>query len=312
MFSFATRAAALPDRNGHKTGRDAMAGTRFPQRLTTIGMLIVGGLLLLSGCASRVILPVVRPVLENLNQQSDLELVCEGAPSFLLMIDSLVAADPENPRLLLSATQAHASQATIMPECGRPGRANAFATKARQYGLRLLARHPGLAHAAELPASAFNETLLAPVPVPVLFWSATAWATWIGQQQGAPDAMADLPKVEQLMLAVLRRDEGFHQGGAHIFLGIYHGARPAVLGGKPELARAHFERALTLGHRRFLPGLVAYAEHYAKATLDRDLFVSLLNEVLAFDLTAAPKLTLANQAAKRRANRLLERVDEYF
>ncbi|MFZ5776227.1 MAG: TRAP transporter TatT component family protein [Thermodesulfobacteriota bacterium] len=288
--------------------------TRIPSIQPAILSLLGAALasLLLSGCAARLIMPVARPVMENINRQSDLELVCDGAPSYLLMIDSLIAGAPDNQALLLSGLQAHAGQATIMPECGRPERAAAFASKAREYGLRLLSRHTGLANAATLPASAFSDTVLASVPVKELFWAAYGWALWIGQQQGAPAAMADLPKVEQLMLAVLKRDEGFHHGGAHLFLGIYHGARPPMLGGSPARAKNHFERAMVLGERRFLPALVACAEHYAKPTMDRELFTNLLSEVLAFDLATAPELTLANQTAKRRATRLLAQADEYF
>ncbi|MGV1098350.1 TRAP transporter TatT component family protein [Thiovibrio sp. JS02] len=272
-------------------------------------------LLFLSGCASLFITPVVEPVVRNLNRQSDLELVCDGAPAYLLMLDSLIAGNPDNEKLLLSGVQAYSAYATIMPECpGRAQRAAVLSERAREYGLRLL-RLSGLAASTPGQAVADFSTSLAAVDragVEKLFWAGYGWATWIGLQQGAPAAMAELPKVEQLMLRVLALDEGYYNGGSHLFLAIYYGSRPALLGGNPEASRGHFDRALVLSQRRFLPALVAYAEHYARQTFDRELYESLLAEVLAFDLASAPELTLPNVVAKRRALRLLAKTDEYF
>ncbi|MFA7382787.1 MAG: TRAP transporter TatT component family protein [Desulfurivibrionaceae bacterium] len=268
----------------------------------------------LPGCASLVIPPMVGPVVKNLNRQADLELVCDGAPSYLLLLDSLLVSEPDSTRLLLHGTQAYTAYASLMPECGRPERALVLGERAKVHGQRLLGTHKSLAGAAGMPLAGFSEALQSAGPGEVgkLFWGGYSWATWIGFSQGAPAAVADLPKVEQLMLRVLALDETFYHGGAHLFLGIYYGSRPVILGGKPEISRTHFERALVLGQRRFLPALVAYAEYYARQTFDRGLYVRLLEEALAFDLALAPDLTLPNVLAKRRAQRLLAKIEDVF
>ncbi|MBU2537254.1 MAG: TRAP transporter TatT component family protein [Proteobacteria bacterium] len=277
--------------------------------------ILLGGVVFLSqGCASLVIPPMVGPVVKNLNRQADLELVCDGAPSYLLMLDSLLISDPDNVRLLTHGTQAYTAYASLMPECGRPERAPVLGERAREYGLRLLGTNKDFAGAARIPLAEFSEALRSAGSgdVEKLFWGGYGWATWIGFSKGAPAAVVDLPKVEQLMLRVLALDEGFYHGGAHLFLGIYYGSRPEMLGGKPEVSRDHFERALVLGDRQFLPVLVAYAEYYARQTFDRELYVRLLEEVQAFDLARAPDLTLPNVLAKRRAKRMLAQVDDLF
>ena len=270
--------------------------------------------LLSQGCASLVIPPMVGPVVNNLNRQTDLELVCDGAPSYLLLLDSLLVSSPDDARLLLHGTQAYTAYASLMPECGRPERAVVLGQRAKDYGLRLLGTNKRFGDAAQLPLTGFSEAVqsVGSGEVEKLFWGGYGWATWIGFSKGAPAAVADLPKVEQLMLRVLALDEGFYHGGAHLFLGIYYGSRPVMLGGKPETSRVHFERALALSERRFLPVQVAYAEYFAKQTFDRELYVRLLDEALAFDLALAPDLTLPNVLAKRRAQRLLAQVDEFF
>ncbi|MFA6498265.1 MAG: TRAP transporter TatT component family protein [Desulfurivibrionaceae bacterium] len=279
-----------------------------------VAVLLVAVVLLSQGCASLLIPPMVGPVVKNLNRQADLELVCDGAPSYLLLLDSLLVSDPDNVRLLLHGTQAYTAYASLMPECGRPERAAVLGEKARAYGLRLLGTHQPLAGAGQIPLAQFSEAVQAvgPGEVGKLFWGGYGWATWIGFSKGAPAAVADLPKVEQLMLRVLALDERFYQGGAHLFLGIYYGSLPVMLGGRPEVSQVHFERALVLGDRRFLPTLVAYAEYYARQTFDRELYVRLLEEALAFDLALAPDLTLPNVLARRRAQKLLAQVDDFF
>jgi hypothetical protein len=279
-----------------------------------LAILLAAAAFLAQGCASLVLPPIVGPVVKNLNRQADLELVCEGVPSYLLLLDSLLVSDPDNARLLLHGTQAYTAYASLMPECGRPERAVVLGERARAYGLRLLGTHQGLAGAAEMPFAGFSEVLqtVGSGEVEKLFWGGYGWATWIGFSKGAPAAVVDLPKVEELMLRVLALDEGFYHGGAHLFLGVYYGSRPVMLGGRPEVSRSHFEKALALGERRFLPTMVAYAEHYARQTFDRELYVRLLEEALAFDLAQAPDLTLPNVLAKRRAQKLLAQVDEFF
>lgn len=269
---------------------------------------------LLPGCTSLVITPMVSPVVKNLNRQTDLELVCDGAPAYLLLLDSMLVSKPNNVSLLLHGTQAYTAYASLMPECGRPERADVLGQRAKEYGLRLLGRQKSLGGAERLPLAGFSEALqsVGPGEVDNLFWGGYGWATWIGLSKGAPAAVADLPKVEQLMLRVLALDETFYHGGAHLFLGIYYGSRPVMLGGRPEVSREHFERALVLGNRRFIPTLVAYAEYYARQSFDRELYVRLLNEALAFDLALAPDITLPNVLAKRRAKKLLAQVEDVF
>ena len=289
-------------------------GPFFFMRQGGFAALLLAAVFLSQGCASLGIPPMVGPVVKNLNRQAALELVCDGAPAYLLLLDSLLISDPDNARLLLHGAQAYTAYASLMPECGRPERAAVLGARAKEYGLRLLGTNKGLAAAARMPLAGFSEALQ-PVgsgEVGKLFWGGYGWATWIGFSKGAPAAVADLPKVEQLMLRVLALDETFYHGGAHLFLGIYHGSRPVMLGGRPEVSRGHFERALVLGDRRFLPALGAYAEYYARQTFDRELYVRLLEGALAFDLVQAPEMTLANVLARRRAQKLLAQVDEFF
>ncbi|MEN8200238.1 MAG: TRAP transporter TatT component family protein [Thermodesulfobacteriota bacterium] len=281
-------------------------------RLQYIAVLLL--LIGLNGCAGMVTGSLMRPTVENLQRQTDVDLVCEGTPAFLLMLDSMVASAPEDKNLLLTATQAYTGYVAAMESCDKPERAATLSVKAKSYGISLLWGTADLKSICTMSQPDLQQKLaeLDSNDAEALFWAASGWATWIRFQEGSPQSMAQLVHVEQLMLRLLELDENYYHGGAHLFMGAYYGTKPPLLGGNPELSRSHFERALVLGSRQYLPTLVLYARTYARMTLDRELFVSLLQEVLDFPLGSQPDSALANQVAKRNAARLLAQVDQFF
>ena len=276
---------------------------------------IIGAVMfLLAGCTSFVVSTVVEPAVENLQKQTDLELVCEGAPAFLLMIDSLLADNPASNSLRLTATRSYSCYTTALAACGGKERAASLSAKAKNHGLTLLADRLGLSATRGSAPEDLRRALAscARRDVPNLFWGGYGWALWLQYQGGAPASLADLIKVEQIMLRVVELDEGYYHGAAHIFLGSYYGSRSEMLGGRPEAARAHFDRALALSNRHFLPAQVALADTYARTMFDRELFEHLLQEVIDFPLETEPDFALVNQVAKKRAKELLADADRYF
>ncbi len=57
---------------------------------------------------------------------------------------------------------------------------------------------------------------------------------------------------------------------------------------------------------------VLMAKYYARQIFDRELYESLLTEVLALPVDEVPELTLQNMAAKKQAGKLLEEADAFF
>jgi hypothetical protein len=257
---------------------------------------------------------VLGSTLENLQRQTDIDLVCEGTPAFLLMLDSMVASNPKDQNLLLNATKAFSGYVAALDACDKPKRAATVSLKAKIYGLSLLWDCDSFQNDCTVSLSELEQTLadLDSDDVALLFWAGNGWATWLRHQEGSPESLIQLPQLEKIMLRILELDETYYHGGAHLFLGAYYGSKPPLLGGNPELSRRHFERALSISNRQFLPALVVYAQTYARMTFDRDLFVSLLQEVIEFPIKNKPDSGLVNQVAKHNARRLLEEVDLYF
>ena len=266
-----------------------------------------------SGCTSVIINPLLDPLTLSLQKQTDLELLKEGAPSLLLLLDGLVASDPHNEPLLMTAIKAYGAYATVLYEEGQIERAVNMSLKTKEYGISLLQQLPGLKNINDVTLAEIDQSLekFSSSKAPHLFWGAYGWAIWINYQNGAPAAMADLPIVEPIMLKVVELDESYYYGGAHIFLGAYYGSRPQMFGGKPEASRQHFERALTLNDRKFLLTHVAYAETYARAMFDRELYLKLLTEVIEQPLTNSD-MASSNKLAKVKAEKLIAQVDDFF
>jgi hypothetical protein len=138
-----------------------------------------------------------------------------------------------------------------------------------------------------------------------------SWIGWIQAHRDNLSAVADLPKVQSALEHVLTINEGYREGGAHLYLGVIHSLIPPSLGGKPEVARSHFERALELSEGRNQMVRVLYAEHYTRLLFNRELHDELLRTVLKAD-PHQPGYTLSNVLAQERAQALLDSADDFF
>jgi hypothetical protein len=265
----------------------------------------------LSSCSS-LITSFMRPTIGNLQQQTDLALVCEGAPAYLLMIDSLLVSSPNNHALLQAGAQSYSAYAMTLGECGvvEDKRIAPIADKAKLYGLRLLRLYLPLTDQQDYAAFDRKLASLDQGDVPDIFWGTFGWLTWVKNQQGSPDAVADTYLIEKIMARLLEIDESYQGGSIHLFFGSFYAAKPAMFGGRPDLSKMHFEKALQLAGRRFLMTQTTYAETLARTTLDQQLHDQLLKEVLTFPQDSAPEFGLSNQIAVSKAKRLLN--ENYF
>ncbi len=247
------------------------------------------------------------------SRQSDLRILREGMPAYLMLIDGMIQALPDNDRLLIAGAQSYSSFASLFVEENDREYANSLYSRGKHYALRSLERR-GFKQPLQRPFDDFRHALrhLGKKDTPYLFWAATCWANWIRLNVDSIEAVSELPRVEWMMKRVLELDEGFYYGGPHLFMGIWLASRPKIAGGDLNKAREHFLRALELGRGKFLMAYVYYAKFYARKMMDRELFVSTLQKVLETPAETSPDLILANTVAKKEAKELLGRVGDYF
>lgn len=276
--------------------------------------LLLSLMLTTSGCAGMIASRLADSMQSTMERQSDIDLLYQGLPSLLLLQEAMLNEQTDNATLLLAAARGESGYAEILEVFGEQDRARQHASKGAGYACRLLSSSLALPDActAQLPffEAALGQTTAEEVEA--LFWSATALGTNVRVEQGSPRSLILMPKILAVMKHLLDKAPTFYHGGPHFFLGYYYGSLPVMLGGNSELSRSHFERALEISDRRFLLIQVLYAESYARQTFDRQLFATLLTEVLEANLESNEKLLAANALAKKKAQLLLEQVDQLF
>ena len=285
------------------------------RHLCGVRVLLLGALAALTGCAT-LVSSVTDGVAEDLAaailENPDVDIVREGAPAFLLLIDGLLESAPDSLTLLSQAAALNSAYAGAFLDDEQ--RIRLMAAKAKRLAEKALCL--GVRNGCGIAGRPFAEferwtAALRPEDVPLAYGMATAWATWMQANSEDFNAIADLGRVKLLMQRIVELDEGYEYGGPQLYMGVFETLLPPALGGRPEVGRAHFERALALAEGKHLLTQVMFAEQYARLVFDRRLHDDLLNEVLAAEVDV-PELQLMNAVAKRRAQGLMETADAYF
>lgn len=244
--------------------------------------------------------------------QNDPETVRQGAPAYLLLIDGLIADNPESTNLLLAGASLYSSYAGAFVE--DRDRAAKLSEKGRDYGWRAMCTSDRSACKSwSAPYGEFEKVVseMGVKELPVLYGAGAAWATWITANKSDWAAVADKARVDAMMRRVVELDDSYDEGSAYMYLGVLATILPEAMGGKPEEGRLAFERAIELSGGRNLMAKVLLAEDYARLVFNAELHDRLCREVIDAD-PEAPGLTLINTLAQEKARALLADSSDYF
>ena len=260
------------------------------------------------------------------SSDDDAELVKAAAPFSLKLMESFLAETPQHKGLLAAATSGFTQYAYAFVQEDADemeerdlAAADALRTRARRlylraqrYGLRgLEVKHPGFGKALLAnPREAVRAATKSDVPL--LYWTAAAWASVISLSKDNPELVGQVPAMEALIDRALELDESYESGSIHTFMISYEMSRNGAAGEPAVRARKHFERALALSKGADASPLVALAEAVTIQNQDVKEFESLLNQALAIDPDANPNTRLLNIVMQRRARWLLSRKSELF
>lgn len=268
-----------------------------------------------SGCAS-VISSAASNFADNLStavlNQTDPETVQDGAPAYLLLVDSLLEGSPDNPALLAVAAQLYASYGAIFAH--DPLRAKRLTERARAYASKGMceAYKPSCSWKG-LPFEDYEKSLggLRAKHADSVYAYGVSSLAYIRAHSDDWNALAELPHTEALLNRYLQIGDSQSPGSVYTYLGILATLRPPALGGEPEKGREYFEKAIEVTHGVDLAAKVEFARGYARLMYDRELHDELLDEVLAADPVVSG-YTLTNVMAQRDAATLLASADDYF
>jgi predicted anti-sigma-YlaC factor YlaD len=257
---------------------------------------------------------------------NDIELVGAATPFALKTMESLLAVVPDHRGLLLAATRGFTQYAYVYVQLpaddleardvarayAERDRARRLFLRARDYGLRGLGLSGDDAARALFfdPQAALSATTTEDVPL--LYWTAVAWAAAIALGKDSPALVAGLPAVDALIARAVTLDADFDHGTLQSFLIGYEMSRPNAPPDSAARARLHFERAVALSGGRQAAPYVSLAEAVAAPARDRREFDLLLTQALQIDPAARPDWRLANLVMQRRARWLRAHAKELF
>jgi predicted anti-sigma-YlaC factor YlaD len=293
---------------------------------------IAAAIAILPGCAlvQRKAVGMVASTLASsgdvFTRDDDPELVGDAIPFGLKLYESLLDSAPKNKELLL-ATCSNFTQygvAYVETEAAVLGEAQHHDEVAHlnARALKLYLRAKGYCmRAMELRFPGIGQKLLTdPAPalakaekkdVPLLYWTAASWGSAIALGVDRPEIVIDMPAVRALAERAIALDETWSKGALHeMFISL--DSLPEALGGSPEKARQHFNRAIELQHGVYPGPYVALATGVDVPAQNREEFEKLLHTALEIDPEKDPSMRLVTLVQQKRARALLDHIDTMF
>jgi len=282
--------------------------------LLRVALLLVLGASL-SGCAA-MISSAATNLADNLSKailnQDDPELVRAGAPSYLLLLDSFIEGNPDDPDILAAAATLYATYGAVFAD--DEVRASRLTTRARGYALTAMCgTYKPSCGWAGATYDEFVATLdgLGPKQAEYVYTYGFASLAFLRAHSSDWNSLAELPQVEALFERYLDISGDAVNGSVYTYMGILLTLRPPALGGEPERAREFFEKGIALTGGKDLGAKVEFARGYAKLLYERELHDELLTEVLEAD-PYQDGFTLSNILAQEDAAVLMAEADDYF
>jgi hypothetical protein len=300
-------------------------------RLNTIAA-FMAVVLPLTGCLPRQL--VVREMaglitagLPALEADDDLATVETALPSQIALVQGLLASAPEDQTLLVLLARLHASYAFAFLDSrlddGTPVQSDSpsrdeLTRQADRHTLKgaaaawraLTLRRPQLAGLSEVNATGHLGELDRS-DVPSLFWWGFNCALSGLRHSDSARGLMLADAGQHAMARIVALEPEYCHGVAHLVLMVASASRPAVLGGVPAQAEAHYRQLKSLAGSDFLLADLLYARHVLAARQQRLEFKTLLEHVVA--QSAQPsRHGLLNAIAGQRAGRCLANIDQWF
>ncbi len=276
--------------------------------VSSVWLSLVGCQVLVSNVTTQLADDFSRAIMNS----EDLDVVKDGLPAFLLLVEALLEGNDSDVGLLTSASLLNSAySAAFVTE---PVRQKQFADKSKALALKASCLDTQKTCGIESMPFDEAETVIAslrPRTIDSTFVLLVAWANWLEVNSSDFRALTQLPKVSLLVDKMLDLDESYQLGSPHLYKAVFESLVPASMGGNPELAREHFERAIELSEGKNLYAQVLFAQYYARMTLNRELHDDLLDEVLNAD-PVFEGYTLQNRIAQDLAQKLKDDADDYF
>ena len=258
----------------------------------------------------------------------DYDLAGEALPATIVQFEGILRVVPDNEAILSQLAQAYVAYAYGWIEAdvealefdGNYGEADVQRGRSRIMYLRAmdLTRHRIRLHNGDVDNAVkgsvedleawLQAAFVEEADAEILLWHGYAWGSYINAAKDDMEAIADLAYAKAFVARSIELDPNYYNAAGYTFMGV---ATASEMASDMDMAKVYFEKALARTERRALQAQVNMARYYAVKTGDRELFDTLLTEVLdAHD--PLPEARLANQMARERATLYIDNADQLF
>ncbi|MBI4656138.1 MAG: hypothetical protein HY746_05225 [Elusimicrobia bacterium] len=249
---------------------------------------------------------IIHKGLPAMFSETDLEFARESMPANLKLIEMLIQNEPSNTELLVTAAHGFCGYSFMFIEDEDASRASKLYEKGAEYALAALKKQGIIGKNGDVLYKEISKN-----SAPAAFWHSFCRLGLINLNRDEPEALAELPRIIPAAEKILAVRPEYYYNGADVIMGVYYAIRPKLFGGNPGTSKKHFEASLAGNGRDFLMNKYLYAKTCAVSGQDAELFEKLLMEIIASP-PLNPQEALANEAAKAKAKKLLEKKDELF
>jgi predicted anti-sigma-YlaC factor YlaD len=259
--------------------------------------------------------------------EDDPELVGDALPFALKLYESLLEKAPDNLPLAVATGKAFALYAFAFVQSPAERLGNADLEKKKEELLRakrlflrgrdyLLAgldgKYPGFGKQIKSGSTDSALSRVSMSDTTALYWAGVSWVGAIMADKFDFGMLLGLKRAVSLIDKVASFNDEYGQGAVHEFYISYFGSLPGSMGGSEQKARDHFARAVELSQGKTASPYVSLATSISVKNQNVDEFRDLLGKALAVDVSERSANRLANIISRRKAQWLLDHIDDYF
>jgi predicted anti-sigma-YlaC factor YlaD len=260
-----------------------------------------------------------------LTSEEDPELAAGALPTFIMVEEALLEADPNDQGKVVTTASLYVmyanafvqGPASSLPDDRFEERQAAYDRAGALYrrAFRLLSaaldrRSPGIVEAAVDGKADFSR--MRKSDVPLLYWSGVSVLAGFGLNPLDFKSAHYLGAAPLFLARAAELDPGWDEGAIYGVYVSYYGSMPSYLGGDPAKAEDAYKRALAYSKGGTASLFVSYATSICVPKDDYQGFKAVLEKALAIDPNAVPEDRLETVLAQRNAKRLLAEAGKYF
>lgn len=244
-------------------------------------------------------------------EECDPDIAKKAIPANLKLLEGILKNDPGNPELLRLLSMGFCGYSMLFVENDDRERASNLYYRATIYGLKAI----GFKGNLNTISNDELDKLLRGVDkksLDSLLWATVSWSSWVNLNLHKPAAIGQLGLVQTCIDKLTVENPDLFYGLPFLLKAVSLSARSPMLGGNYEKSKKYFDKALLSGNKNLFLSQYFYARYYCTGVQNKEMFISLLTEIVDENMEYPDDLCLLNVVTRIKAETLLNNADDYF